>query len=361
MELISFETALNSAINYSKKHLLLGNGFSIACINKVFSYNSLFDETDFTAFPEIKKSFEQLKTTDFELVIEALEKAALIIPGYTEELPQTIIKIAKDAIRIKELLIGTLANRHPELPSDVPAEKYIACRKFISHFIANDVNDGRIYSLNYDLLLYWTLMHDVENESYTLNFNDGFGRDINNENGETSISDYLIWQGKTELQNIYYLHGALHLVDSGQALMKFSWKDTGKKLIDQCRNALNENKFPLFVTEGDYQKKLEKITHNAYLYTSFESFENVMLAGKSKTPGNTCLFTYGVSFSNNDEHVFEAIASGRIKHLYIGIFGELRSDANKEIIAKVESLKRRRTKFPLEITYYCSSSAKVWG
>lgn len=361
IELLPFDQAISNADCYSKKHLLLGNGFSIACIDTIFSYNSLFEETDFESYPEIKKAFEALQTTDFELVIEALEKAALVVPAYTSKFPKTVKKIGTDAQKIKELLIDTIAGRHPKFPAEILDEKYKACRQFLSHFIADGINDGRVYSLNYDLLLYWTLMHEVDSESYELVHNDGFGRDSYFEDGEAHVSDYLSWQGKSDGQNIYYLHGALHLFDSGHQLEKFSWTDTGVPLIEQCRGALNENKFPLFVTEGDHNKKMEKITHSAYLYTAYENFETVMNAGKYK-PGNTCLFTYGVSFSDNDTHVFNRIASGRIKHLYVGIFGDPTTRGNKKIIAKAESLKRRRKpEYPLEISYYDSASAKVWG
>lgn len=68
-------------------------------------------------------------------------------------------------------------------------------------------------------------MHEPENEEFGLKHNDGFGK------------------GEIE---------------------KFSWRATGTPLIDQARNALKQNKYPLFASEGDHNKKFSRIMHNTY-------------------------------------------------------------------------------------------------
>jgi hypothetical protein len=360
MKVLTFEKALKRAESCTTKHLLLGNGFSIACNPTIFTYNSLYKEANFTSHPNIKKTFERLGTTDFELVIDALEKSSNVLPAYYQKSTSICTKMADDAITIKELLISTISSRHPANPSVIPEERYDKCRRFLSHFIHKS-NGGRIYTLNYDLLLYWTLMHELDDEESESKFSDGFGRESWIENGVPQFSEELTWQGKSSYQNIHYLHGGLHLYDLGSQLQKFSWTDTGTCLIDQSRKALQEGKFPLFVTEGDNQKKMEKINHNSYLFTSFRSFEDMANSGKSKNPGNTCLFTYGVSFSDNDKHIFNRIAHGRIKQLYISIFGDSKSGTNKTIFAKAEAMKSQRDKFPLEIHYFDAASAEVWN
>ncbi len=52
----------------------------------------------------------------------------------------------------------TIASSHPEWPGEITDREYAACREFISQF-------DTIYTLNYDLLLYWTLMHTEEGEA----------------------------------------------------------------------------------------------------------------------------------------------------------------------------------------------------
>ena len=41
VDVISFQDAISDSNNYSKRHLLLGNGFSIACRADIFHYESL--------------------------------------------------------------------------------------------------------------------------------------------------------------------------------------------------------------------------------------------------------------------------------------------------------------------------------
>lgn len=360
MELITFEQAIEKANSFSKKHLLLGNGFSIACDSSIFTYDSLFKEADFESNPEIKSAFDSLETTDFEVVIDTLQKSSLVIPAYSQDNDELCTKLNADAQRIKELLLNTIARRHPETPNEISEEAYDCCRKFLSHFIKKDNKGGRVYTLNYDLLLYWTLMHELEDRDSESSFSDGFGRDSWMDGNGKHYSEELIWQGKSSSQNIHYLHGGLHLYDKGSEIQKFSWVDTGQSLIDQSRQALKVDKFPMFVTEGNHEKKMEKINHSAFLYTSFKSFEDVANAGQFK-PGNTCLFTYGVSFGQNDKHIFNRIAHGKIKHLFVSIYGDINSKENQKIVAQAELLKEQREKHLLEITYYCAESAQVWG
>ncbi|MCB7481611.1 DUF4917 family protein [Christiangramia sediminis] len=358
--MLTFQEAIKKSESYSTRHLVLGNGFSIACVPSIFTYTSLYEQADFSEYPEIEKSFEILKTTDFELIVNAMENSSAVLPAYLENHKNICKKMNFHSLRIKELLIETVANNHPPFPSEIPEEKYESCRKFLSHFISKG-KKGRIYSLNYDLLLYWTLMHEIENETFSLIHNDGFGRDSWLDDGEPQFSDELIWQGKTDGQNIHYIHGALHLYDQGSQLEKFSWVDTGLRLIDQSKKALEENKFPLFVTEGDSTKKIEKIAHNPYLYNSYKSFDGVTQSGKGKKPGNTCIFTYGISFSDNDKHIFEKISNGRIKALFVSIYGEPESEINKKIIQMAAGLSAKRSEHPLKVFFYNAESAQVWN
>ncbi|WP_439525093.1 DUF4917 family protein [Marivita sp.] len=72
METLTFQQALDNSSKFSKRHLLLGNGFSIALKPSIFTYGSLFKNADFTSNPNLPKVFERLDTTDFEIAIKAL-------------------------------------------------------------------------------------------------------------------------------------------------------------------------------------------------------------------------------------------------------------------------------------------------
>lgn len=358
MKIITFQEALEMAAKYNKKHLLLGNGFSIACVPSIFTYESIFNQADFSDIPEVQKTFALLKTQDFELVINGLEKAGAILPAYLPSKRTSAQKMHEHAELLKERLIRTIAANHPAFPAEIEINKYEACVQFLANFINAN---GTIYTLNYDLLLYWTLMFGMENKLIQVDPLDGFGRDTEFEDGEFNVSGYVTWQGDTKArtQNIHYLHGALHIYDRGPDVEKFTWNDKGIPLIDQARKALSEGRFPLFVAEGESKKKMEKIIHNGYLYHSFKSFCATMKYG-TKTSMN-CLFTYGVSFNKNDEHVLNKIPKGKVAHIFVSIYGDSESPTNKAIIAAVERMKRKRAYGELQVTYYDAQSAKVWG
>ncbi|OUD36311.1 hypothetical protein FPG59_06735 [Flavobacterium sp. FPG59] len=360
MDLINFQQALNNAQVYKQRHLLLGNGFSIACVPTIFTYQSLFNEADFKDSPQIKKAFEILKTTDFELVIQALEQSGKLLEGYDNTQSKLASQMLADAEIIKDILIQTIANNHPGSPADIPDAKFNACSNFLSNFITS----GKVYTLNYDLLLYWTLMFNMNNQQSKILPCDGFGRDTFINSGEVEVSDYVTWQGtsKAKEQNVHYLHGALHLFDAGRDLQKYTWIDTGVPLVDQTRLALQVDKFPIFVSEGNCDSKMDKITHSAYLYHNFKSFSGICSGTYFKKPASSCLFTYGVSFAENDNHILECISKGTIQHLFVGLYGNPETDSNQQIIKKALELGKYRSEiFKLKTTFYDAESANVWG
>ena len=76
LKLLSFDEALTLAEQCGKKHLLLGNGFSIACRPDIFAYGSLFEEAKKTMSKELVAIFAAIRTQDFEEVIDQKEAEA---------------------------------------------------------------------------------------------------------------------------------------------------------------------------------------------------------------------------------------------------------------------------------------------
>jgi len=352
--LLTFDQAIADSEGYSKRHLLLGNGFSIACRADIFHYGSLFAQADFSAAPEAAQVFEALGTQDFEVAIRALENAARILPAYVAASadPQTLM--LAHAAALKEILVQTIAANHPRVPGDIPDNKFRACRGFLAHFIGN--GGGQVYCLNYDLLLYWTLMHDDDFDGPAVDFqkkNDGFGNDE-----DAPDADYVVWQGETAAHSasIHFLHGALHLFDSGAELKKYTWIRKGQPLVEQARQAMNANNFPLFVAEGSSAQKKNKIRHNAYLYQGFKQ----LTANASQ--GRHCFFIFGHSLAENDDHILNRLGRGRFPKLYVGIYGDPASPANQQIMQRAAGLAELRShRAPLEVTFFDAQSANVWG
>lgn len=347
VDVITFEHALDAASGCTNRHLLLGNGFSIACFPKIFLYSSLFEEAKPGLPPELISVFEILKTTDFEAAIRALQSSAAIAPIYGGD----AAKMIEHAELLKDALVSAVASRHPARPGDITPEKYAACRKFLSHFLGGP--KGCVYTTNYDLLLYWAAMQ-TEIDDLKLQHNDGFGKDENDYD-----APYVMWHGesKSHEQRVHYLHGALHLFDAGYQLQKYTWVNTGIPLVDQARDALSRDEFPLFVAEADSDQKLNRIQHSAYLHHSYKSYVGSLRSGK-----NSALFVLGHSLDANDDHIFERIGRSQLGELYVSLHGDQLEPFNQEIIRRAERLKAKRgAVYPLHIGYFDAASAAPWG
>jgi len=354
MLMMTFEDAIVDSEQFSKRHLLLGNGFSIACRADIFHYGSLYDQADFSSAPEVKTVFDALGTQDFEAAIRALENAATILPAYVMDGGTARTKMLEHAALLKEVLVQTIAGNHPHLPWEINDARLLACRRFLSYFLAGP-KAGCVFTLNYDLLLYWALMHegDVLAAPVVLAKSDGFGNDEDDPDAE-----YVVWQGETNAHgaSVMFLHGALHLFDAGKELIKYTWVRKGVPLIDQVREALNRNAFPLFVAEGTSAQKKAKIRHNAYLYQCYKVF------AANVTQSRHCMFIFGHSLAENDDHILVRIGRGRLQKLYVGIYGDPLDAGNQTIMERARALTTmRRERSPLEVAFYDSASARVWG
>lgn len=341
--MLSFADAIKASAHYSKRHLLLGNGFSIACRPDIFRYEELFEQADFSALPDSAKStFSVLHTTDFERVIKALRDSASVSSLYGVKNEQ-IVAMRRHADALKELLVQTIAESHPSLPGDIADDEYTACQRFLSNF-------STTYTLNYDLLLYWTHMHHESRAE--VKSDDGFR--TSQSDIESGIeSDYVVWEsGQSHDQNMWFLHGALHVFDSGTEIQKYTWNRTGIRLIEQIREALSRDLFPLFVAEGSSTEKLERIRHSDYLAKAYRSFQEIQ----------HCLFIYGHSLAANDEHYLRIIEHGKLSHIFVGLYGDPTSAVNRGIIERAEAMcLARRRKRELRVDFYDSESARVWG
>ncbi|MGN6186549.1 MAG: DUF4917 family protein [Thermoanaerobaculia bacterium] len=217
--ILSFDEAVKLCSGVKRcPHLLLGNGFSRALRNDIFAYDALLNRADFSSLsPLARQAFDVLHTTDFEVAIRALRTAATLVRLYATIHPDIAIQMDADADGLREVLVQTIAAHHPNHPLEITDDQYAACRQFLSNF-------DHIYTFNYDLLLYWALMHDEIGPDVP--HDDGFRTSTDNPDAE-----YVTWDiEKTDQQNIFYLHGGLHIFDAGSELLKYTWSRTGIRL-----------------------------------------------------------------------------------------------------------------------------------
>lgn len=127
MDLLTFEEAIEETEGM-KKYLLLGNGFSVAWKSDTFSYRSLREQAT-SLDSDIQKLFSDLDTVDFEEVINAYEHASKVCNSYGMD-----NSFRKCAEKIRDVLIETIAENHPDTPFAISDHEFDCCRLFLSNF-----------------------------------------------------------------------------------------------------------------------------------------------------------------------------------------------------------------------------------
>ncbi|EDO26169.1 predicted protein [Nematostella vectensis] len=154
-----------------KKHLLLGNGFSMAYNPSIFSYNALNSFIENSDNDLLKKMFSIINTKNFELIMQQLDNFSEIAATFSTD--KSLVKKINEASKtLKENLIEAVKELHPEHVFKVPEEESAACAGYIENYVGKG---GTVFSTNYDLLLYWVLMRNGSKNAI-----DGFGRDQEN-------------------------------------------------------------------------------------------------------------------------------------------------------------------------------------
>ena len=230
IDILTYQEALERA-GTGTKHLLLGNGFSRACRNELFAYDALYDVIKEDLPPRLQRAFKALRTQDFEVIMRSLFTAGRLVHIYSERPRHDSIENVKSFFKgdisiLRDSLAEAISKNHPERPGHIKDIEYQCCRYFLSNF-------SKIYTLNYDLLLYWVLMHD-EIDDIRISCDDGFRK------SDEGDKEYVVWDmGDNHSPNIFYLHGALHIYDSTFELQKYTWRNTGIALIDQLKISLD--------------------------------------------------------------------------------------------------------------------------
>lgn len=340
MKLNTFSECLEIAKKSGgNNHLLLGNGFSISLFPEIFNYKKLADEIKSEKIKNIFKSFD---TNDFEYVLRKLTDTLEVVKFYKES-ESLVNEIENDAEELKKILIEVISKCHPLNPKSISEEQYLSCRNFLNNF------RGKIYTLNYDLILYWVLMHFLDDEKNKLTCNDGFGYSEKNE-------DFVYWEiGREHNQNINYIHGALHIFSKNDEIMKYTWRNKkDRTIIEQVQESLKNSNYPVFITEGNDKHKIARINANSYLGRSISSLKNI--------GGN--LFIFGHSLRGEDDHIFNIInevkgkKNNGVGNVFVSIYGDINSKDNQRIINKIK--KWEKNYYQRKYYIYDASSAKVW-
>ncbi len=332
----SFKT-YQEVINYLKEkkrkiNLLVGNGFSMAFDPTIFSYNALSNFIKSCKDQTILKLFRIVDSTNFELIMRELD---LFIKFEKEFDPnpklEEIILSAKN--KLKTSLIDAITKLHPDHVFKILDSNSKACALFLKDYLESG---GAIFSTNYDLLLYWILMRESNSLKNKYGILDGFSLG-NNED--------LTWNsGK---QNIYYLHGSLPLFSTGYSTIKEKY-DHQHYLLQNIKDRIAKDQYPLFVTGGTAEEKMKVISNNRYLSFCYDNLENI----------RGSLIVIGFNFGEYDTHIIDAINRAATKKslcsLFIGYYTEKDRQHFLRLCPRIQLP-------PEKIRIFDSKTANIWG
>lgn len=322
----TFQEAMDSVDENSKPSIILANGFSQAWDAQIFNYQNLLEAEDFGERDAvIRPLFHSLRTYDFEAISKQLTAAETVLRAYDEN-NNLIDTIVSDRGVLKNSLINAISRTHPDLPSEITHDQYVAVRTFLSQF-------NEVFSINYDLLFYWARNKDnLAPENYRTD--DGFRSRCR-------------WEGHGTNQEVYFLHGGLHIYDTGSCIKKHACTDEGITIIEQVRHNLERGNFPLFVSEPTHEKKRQRIDHNPYLNYCFQAL--------GKLRGS--LFIHGHSMDDNDKHIFDQIKTSRATKVFVSIYGDENTEANTRTKANALAFLQGHGK---SVEFYQAESAPIW-
>lgn len=282
-------------------NLLLGNGFSIG-ISSNFRYDSLLDVVDnyrIKMYPHARELFERNRvgTVNFEEVLKVIYHAYLVNFWNTEAIETLYYNVRKS-------LIEAVNIAHVDF-DDVPV---IEIESALSDY-------NSIYTTNYDLIPYWSIMSNDFDGYCDYFWNSGVCFDAN---------DTSIYGRKTP---IYYLHGALHLRTNVLGITQ-KVRATGETSIKQIIGENSLRTIPLFISEGKSDVKLRRIRENDYLSFCYNSLMNL--------EDNLLVFGHGLD-KDYDEHILSAIKSSSINRLAVSVFSRMRPADKRVFISNINA------------------------
>jgi len=279
-----------------EKSIILGNGFGLsyddASGGNNFNWNTLLDLCNIEQNTPIYKLLEQCNF-DFELAHQKLNNAVDVISKYDSE--NKLNSVLQEQVQyLRDRLIIAVAKSHPfsfSRQSDEEGEEsekinkmVKTCRGFLSQFDC-------VFSLNYDLLLYWVRC-----------FGNPLGMD-----SFKKVEDELVFS-RDENASYLFPHGALFLYRDGMSAVK-SKTTMSYPILRRVQDNIASGIFPMCISEGTGEQKLEAIKSNSYLRFAYEQIK--------KCEGT--IFTFGCSFQDKkDDHIIKAMLLSQATKIVIG-------------------------------------------
>ncbi len=317
--LISYDQ-VKEEIKDKHASILLGNGFSKELMSKsdkkfTFDDGIVFNKLCEKIKPETKKIITASNSENIEAILNKLEFCKSVLQEMRAD-NLLVEKIENHISIIKQEFINSIIQIHPKKNTEIAPEIYESFVTFLSVY-------ENIFTLNYDLLLYWVIMSDINGEN-KFGFSDGFAYE--------NYAEYF------KERRVYYIHGALHLYMKGKAIQKWCSKDHREDLlIEVILRNIDLANFPKYISHGSAAQKLLEIEEEKnYLNDVFERFKYI----------NSSLVIFGASLNEADEHIIQAIKdNNNLNSIYIGIFDQ--DDRLKNIKDRLQKSKNGALKIKM--------------
>ncbi|GAA6167547.1 DUF4917 family protein [Sessilibacter corallicola] len=311
--------------------VLLGNGASIS-VDPNFHYTSLMDHAvkgDLLT-TDVKSIFNFFFTDDFELILRILWQATNV----NKSLKINDSKTEEAYNHVRDCLITAVTNRHSEYDN-------ISCQlpkiyNFLKQF-------DTIISLNYDLIIYWTIMYGNSIDKKHA-FKDCFV-DSKFDDDWQKFRNPIGQQSSCSL--VFYPHGNLIFARSKfEDEIKIS--SNGSAILEKILTKWEQgNNVPIIVSEGTKEQKIKSIQSSYYLNTVFRE----VLTNLSNN-----LVIYGWSIGEYDEHIIQRIAKSEISKIAISVF-----ENNQTYCNRVNQLVKNEFGSECKIVFFNSESLGCWN
>jgi hypothetical protein len=231
--------------------------------------------------PAVDRLFKKLATDDFETILQKVADARDVVAAVTDD--QIVISAAISA-EIRKNLVEAVSEIHSNVP-DESAINCIALNNILKRY-------GQIFTTNYDLILYWC-RKNINHFTIIDYFFDGHKFD------RTEID-------RRDRSAMYFLHGAIFLFESDAETWKLN-VGSNTTLLDAVKEKLSdEGVYPVFISEGSSDEKLQAIKRNEYLSFCYDSLRQL----------DDELEIYGHALSLSvDGHIVDAIKESEIKSI----------------------------------------------
>lgn len=222
-----------------------------------------------------RRLFEDFATRNFEFVLASLKLAGRV--NAAAEIDAPILSELYREIQVG--LFESVAAIHVEWDRVAPRTLGEIRRALLRH--------KRVYSTNYDLLVYWAMLR--EGDPY--DFRDFFW-------SEGNVFDPANVGILGDPTLVYFLHGGVHLrrTPDGRSFKRTAQQEN---LLSQFPTSWESEEIPLLISEGDSTDKLVSINRSDYLSFAYRRF--------LEHQGNLVVFGHGLGEA--DEHLVRAINS----------------------------------------------------